>query len=162
MSLSESGRSLGIFPEQLRCSFRGKWLMWCFPPNCYQILVMVNTAQPSVTFMAKLNTAAPRPNQCAFVWISLGYKHRWPSNGMMQHVCFCVLDCYCACTVQFVHVRTLACPRTCVLVSFYEGRSRSPPRLCLMIKAAAVPLLLLMLRHNRACWGFDFFIHSSQ
>lgn len=32
---------------------------------------------------------------------------------------------------------------------------------CLMIKAPAVPPLLLMLWHNRACWGFDFFIHSS-
>lgn len=107
------------------------------------------------------------------VWLRLRYKHRQTSKRTALHVLrgtarACVWTCDCVCTAYLCPCTHTVRPHTCGLVSLWAYEQGCLPKpapfpscVCLMIKAPAMPPLLLMLWHNRACWGIDFFIHSA-
>lgn len=105
--------------------------------SLYQISVVSNPVQPPAAFMVKLHRGTTTRAVCVIVWLRLRYKHSWASKRTPQHVLhvtmqsLCVRVRLCSTVCPCPHTYTV-CPHTCVLVSFYEGRSRSPfPLLCL-------------------------------
>lgn len=132
--------------------------------NCFQThrqilsLSVVNPVQPSAVFMVKHYT------ECDFASGTNTDRHQREQRCTYVDGQGCD---FCVCSISMsICLHCTLPPRTCV--SFYELMSRTVPSnqplpccVYLMIKAPALPQFLLMPWHNRACWGFDFFVHSA-
>ena len=148
---------LGIFQRKLRCFFvRRAQLLGA-------VLFSQTEQQPppnsiSASGGLKFYTAARRWETRVTVWLRLRYKHRWASKSSpCDNAILCVIVRAQSSTSMSTRLRWISL-HLCAGVSLWgnEQEPLSPPTVCLVIKAAAVPPLLLMLCTQQSMLWFWF------